>query len=51
MSEPIFDHDRLDVYRLAIAYNADSFGVAKMASRDSIVALAINGFVLPSRFR
>jgi four helix bundle protein len=32
MSEPIFDHDRLDVYRLAIEYNADSFGVVKMLS-------------------
>jgi four helix bundle protein len=29
MSEPIFDHDRLDVYRLAVEYTAESFGVAK----------------------
>ncbi len=29
MTEPIFDHDRLDVYRLAIEYTAESFGVAK----------------------
>ena len=29
MNETIFDHDRLDVYRLAIEYNAESFAVAK----------------------
>ena len=29
MSEPIFDHDRLDVYRLAIDYVASAFTVAK----------------------
>jgi four helix bundle protein len=29
MTEPIFDHDRLDVYRLAIEYVASSFAVAK----------------------
>jgi four helix bundle protein len=29
MSEPIFDHERLDVYRLAIDYVASSFRVAK----------------------
>ena len=29
MTEPIFDHDRLDVYRLSIEYVASSFGVAK----------------------
>ncbi|TWT66066.1 four helix bundle protein [Allorhodopirellula solitaria] len=29
MSEPIFDHDRLDVYRLSIEYVASSFAVAK----------------------
>ena len=32
MSDPIFDHDRLDVYRLAIQYSADSFGIAKALS-------------------
>ena len=29
MSEPIFDHDRLDVYRLSIDYVAASFKTAK----------------------
>ena len=29
MAEPIFDHDRLDVYRLSIDYVASSFSVAK----------------------
>ena len=32
MTALIFDHDRLDVYRLAIEYTADSFGVAKTLS-------------------
>ena len=29
MTDPIFDHDKLDVYRVAIEYVADSFRVAK----------------------
>ncbi len=29
MTEPIFDHDRLDVYRLSIEYVASSFAIAK----------------------
>ena len=29
MTDTIFDHDRLDVYRLAIEYTAQSFAVAK----------------------
>ena len=29
MTEPIFDHDRLDVYRLSIDYVSSSFAVAK----------------------
>ncbi len=29
MTEPIFDHDRLDVYRLSIEYVASSFSLAK----------------------
>jgi four helix bundle protein len=29
MTEVVFDHDRLDVYRLAIEYTADSFDLAK----------------------
>ena len=29
MTDTIFDHDRLDVYRLAIAYCGESFAVAK----------------------
>ena len=32
MTEPIFDHDRLDVYRLAVEYTADSFVAAKALS-------------------
>jgi len=33
MTEPIFDHDRLDVYRLSIDYVASSFTVAKDLNR------------------
>ncbi|MEZ6075416.1 MAG: four helix bundle protein [Pirellulaceae bacterium] len=29
MSEPIFDHDRLDVYRRSIQYTADAFQLSK----------------------
>ncbi len=29
MTEPIFDHDRLDVYRRSIEYVASSFAIAK----------------------
>ena len=29
MTEPIFDHERLDVYRLSIDYVAFSYGLAK----------------------
>ncbi|MGA7303516.1 MAG: four helix bundle protein, partial [Rhodothermales bacterium] len=29
MTEPIFDHDRLDVYRLSIDYVASSFKIAE----------------------
>ena len=29
MTEPIFDHERLDVYRLSIGYVAFSYGLAK----------------------
>jgi len=29
MTEPIFDHDRLDVYRLSIDYVVSSFAIAK----------------------
>jgi four helix bundle protein len=29
MTEPIFDHDRLDVYRIPIDYVAASFRIAK----------------------
>lgn len=32
MVDPIFDHDKLDVYRLAIEYVAGSFGIAKELS-------------------
>ena len=32
MTEIIFDHDRLDVYQLAIEYTAASFGVSKALS-------------------
>ena len=37
MSEPIFDHEKLDVYRLSIAYVAASYGIVKAltgANRD-----------------
>ena len=50
MTEPIFDHERLDVYRLSIDYVAFSYDLAKtLAVR--IDKLGINGWVLPSRFR
>lgn len=29
MSEPIFDHEKLDVYRLSIGYVAAAYGIAK----------------------
>ena len=29
MNDPIFDHDRLDAYRLSIDYVTDAFGVSK----------------------
>ncbi|MFO0913347.1 MAG: four helix bundle protein [Pirellulales bacterium] len=29
MTEPVFDHEKLDVYRLSIQYVADSYGTAK----------------------
>jgi four helix bundle protein len=29
MTEPIFDHEKLDVYRLSIEYVAASYGTAK----------------------
>ena len=32
MVAPIFDHEKLDVYRLAVEYVADSFGIAKELS-------------------
>jgi len=32
MTNTIFDHDRLDVYRLAIEYSAESFAFAKELS-------------------
>ena len=32
MTDTIFDHDRLDVYRLAIEYTAEAFAVAKHLS-------------------
>jgi four helix bundle protein len=32
MTETIFDHDRLDVYRLAVEYTAESFRVAEALS-------------------
>ncbi len=32
MTEPIFDHDRLDVYRLSIEYVASAFDVSKSLS-------------------
>ena len=35
MTDNIFDHDKLDVYRLAIEYVADSFEIAKGSRRTS----------------
>ena len=32
MAEPIFDHEKLDVYRLSIDYVAVSYGIAKVLS-------------------
>ncbi len=32
MTEPIFDHERQDVYRLAIEYVASSYRIAKSLS-------------------
>ena len=32
MAEPIFDHEKLDVYRLSIEYVAASYGIAKSLS-------------------
>jgi len=32
MTDAIFDHEKLDVYRLALEYVADSFGIAKNLS-------------------
>ena len=32
MTDPSFDHERLDVYRLALEYMADSFRIAKVLS-------------------
>ena len=32
MAAQIFDHEKLDVYRLAVEYVADSFGIAKELS-------------------
>ncbi len=33
MTKPIFDHNRLDVYRLSIDYLASSYGIAKELDR------------------
>ena len=45
MTEPIFDHDRLDVYQVAIEYTADAFdafvaGRALLASSDGALTAA-----------
>ena len=32
MTDPIFDHEKLDVYRLALEYVAESFEMAKRLS-------------------
>jgi hypothetical protein len=50
MADAIFDHDRLDVYRLAIEYTSQSFMVAKDLSA-SIVTPATNGCERANRFR
>jgi hypothetical protein len=50
MAEPIFDHERLDVYRLTSDQVAFSSQIAK-SQAGPIVPLAINGFPRPNRFR
>jgi hypothetical protein len=45
MTEPVFDHEKLDVYRLSIEYAAASYGIAKALTaanrqlRDQFAAL------------
>ena len=46
MTEPIFDHERLDVYRLSIEYVA-IFLWHRKALTDATDRLAINGYVCP----
>ena len=48
MTDPIFDHEKLDVYRLALEYVAESFLMAKRLSGLHRHA-PITGYVLPSR--
>lgn len=49
MAEPTFDHERLDVYRLSIAYMAYSYQIAK-SSAVRIDKLETNGCVRRNRF-
>ena len=50
MTEHCFDHDRLDVYRLAIEYVANSLDTSR--SLEEIIAMfGISGCERPNRFR
>ena len=53
MKEAIFDHERLDVYRLSIDYVAFSYALTALLEfwPARIVALAIRGFARLNRFR
>ena len=49
MAEPVFDHERLDVYRLSIDYVA--FSTASRRRLPALIDLrATNGFEQPNRF-
>jgi len=50
MSEPIFDHDRIDVYRVSIDYVARPFE-SRRNEMVSIVTRAICGCGLPNQCR
>ncbi len=50
MTEYLFDHDRLDVYRVSIRYVANAFDTSRLLA-GLHRHLAINGCVLHSPFR
>jgi hypothetical protein len=51
MAEPIFDHEKLDVYRLSIEYVAASYNKSPRRSVERIVTSVINGFARRHRSR